>query len=147
MDIFHLVYRSKAVGSPDLGSLQNILEVSQSRNSADLITGFLIYRDGFFMQLLEGPQKKVRECLERIRKDKRNIDLTVLGEVHSSSRMMPEWSMALVKPDQVRVSSESFVDLFDLGASDDVFRDKKALEVMLRLFSKKAEVISQQELR
>lgn len=141
MDIFHLVYRSRSVGTPNAEGLREILEVSRRRNAGDLISGFLIYRDGFFMQLLEGPQKKVRECLSRIEADKRNTDLTVLGEVHSSTRMMPAWSMAYVGADQVKVSSESFIDLFDLGSSDDVFRDKIALEVMLRLFSRNAEPI------
>ena len=141
MDIFHLLYRSKSVGVPDAKTLREILEVSNRRNNEDLITGFLVYRDGYFMQLLEGPQKKVRECLSRIEVDKRNVGLTVLGEVHSSNRMMPDWNMVMVKPAQVKVSSESFIDLFDLGSSDGVFRDKQALEVMLRLFSKKAEVL------
>ena len=146
MDIFHLLYRSKSTGTPDAKVLNDILEVSQRRNKEDLVTGFLIYRDGFYMQLLEGPQKKVRECLERIKADQRNHLVTVLGEVHSSNRMMPDWSMVLVRPEQVKISSESYVDLFDLGSSDDVFRDKQALEVMLRLFSKSAEPISGKEL-
>ncbi len=147
MDIFHLVYRSKSVGAPDGETLRAILEVSRKRNKEDLITGFLIYRDGFFMQLLEGPQKKVRETLSRIEADKRNTALTVLGEAHSSNRMMPDWSMALVKPEQVKVSSESFIDLFDLGSSDDLFRDKQAFEVMLRLFSRNAEAIPDKDIK
>lgn len=98
------------------------------------------------MQLLEGPQTKVRECLARISADKRNMDLTVLGEVHSSNRMMPDWSMASVMAAKVRISSESYIDLFDLGASDGVFRDKHALEGMLRLFSKHASHLPQKDL-
>lgn len=146
MDIFHLLYRSKSVGVPDSATLGDILVVARRRNKEDLISGFLIYRDGYYMQLLEGPQKKVRECLARIEADKRNTALTILGEVHSSNRMMPDWSMAHVMPAQVKVSSESYIDLFDLGSSDDLFRDKQALEVMLRLFSKHALHVTQKDL-
>lgn len=145
MDIFHLLYRSRASGRPDGNTLREILEVSRRNNIRDLITGFLIYRDGFYMQLLEGPQKKVRECVDRIKSDPRNSELIVLGEVHSSNRMMPDWEMAYVRPERVGVSSESYVDLFDLGATDEIFRDKQALETMLRLFSRKAEKLSDEE--
>lgn len=146
MDVFHLLYRSKSAGKPDMKTLRDILAVSRRRNSEDLITGFLIYRDGYYMQLLEGPEKKVRDCLDRIKNDSRNSNVITLGEVESSNRFMPDWTMAFVRSERVKVASKSFVELFDLGADEDIFRDKQALETMLRLFGKNAELIGDEEL-
>lgn len=93
-EIFHLVYFSEAADDLSYTDIKEILEVSRVNNARDEITGILIYRDGFFMQLLEGPEAEVRGTLERIRHDDRNYKVKLLAEGGTANRLFEGWSMA-----------------------------------------------------
>lgn len=138
MPVFHLLYRSAA--SPDLEfrDLEDILLVSRIRNAQDGITGLLVYRDYAFVQLIEGEESRVRALVERIRGDRRNFNLTVLAEVTSDERIMPDWSMGWVDAGKIGVSSAQLFELFDLARDEEVFRTKQSVLTLLRKFSRDA---------
>lgn len=98
-DIFQLVYVSEAC--PDLcyTDLENILFSARKRNSDLNVTGMLIYRDGFFIQFLEGTQKNVKDVIGRIIQDRRHSKLRVVGEWYSLKRYFEKWSMSFVDGD------------------------------------------------
>lgn len=93
-EIFHLVYFSEAADDLSYTDIKEILEVSRNNNARDQITGLLIYRDGHFLQLLEGSEDVVRSTLERIRHDDRNYKVKILHESQSPERLFPSWSLA-----------------------------------------------------
>jgi len=91
--MFHLVYVSNATRRLLGGELRAILEASRDNNVQMEITGLLLYKDGSFMQLLEGREQAVRALLEKIRRDPRHYDLLTLLEGAAERRYFPDWSM------------------------------------------------------
>lgn len=71
-----------------------VLRVSRKNNQLANITGLLAYKEGSFLQILEGPQGALTETLERISKDKRHSGMITLAKRELKERMFPDWSMA-----------------------------------------------------
>ncbi len=78
--------------------LSGILETARTRNGAQGVTGALFYNSGFFAQVLEGPKASVESVFERIQRDERHGDVTVLECGESPARDFEAWSMAHVTP-------------------------------------------------
>ncbi len=92
--IHQLVYVSSATrlfSPPDLLAL---LEQSRRNNSRVGITGMLLYREGNFMQVLEGDPAAVLETHQRIVKDLRHHGLITLKNGRVAARSFAQWSMA-----------------------------------------------------
>lgn len=102
--ITHLIYRSFSQTPLTERQLQHILEKSQANNVQNEITGLLLYRNNTFIQLLEGPEKQVLGCMQRIRKDPRHFGSAIVFLTKSEERLFPSWSMShipekkIVKP-------------------------------------------------
>ncbi|MEZ4416493.1 MAG: BLUF domain-containing protein [Gemmatimonadota bacterium] len=99
--LLRLVYVSTATvpfGRDDLLALVRPIRV---RNQVNAVTGLLVYDEGRFLQLLEGPQDEVEATFQRIRVDPRHRDVTVLFRAAARSRMFGEWQMGLVRLDDL----------------------------------------------
>lgn len=92
--IYHLVYGSHAAAPFSKEQLVALLEKSQRNNQARGISGLLLYRDGIFLQVLEGPEVSVRALFGRICEDPRHQGIEMLMQGHSPRRQFPAWSMA-----------------------------------------------------
>ncbi|MNJ92560.1 Blue light- and temperature-regulated antirepressor YcgF [compost metagenome] len=112
--IFHLVYVSQAVEDISYTDIQDILHVSRDNNAQVGITGLLIFRDGYFLQLLEGDEVPVKKVVEKIIEDDRNFKLRVLVETRSSERLFDEWAMAFFDGDISANETQPLIDLFAL---------------------------------
>ncbi len=78
-EIEQIVYTSSAFRRDMPSSdIEQILETSRRNNAKDDITGLLLYRDGSFVQFLEGPRSKVQQCYDRIAKDPRHRGLVII---------------------------------------------------------------------
>lgn len=75
-------------------TLESILFVAQRNNVANHLTGELAYGDGYFIQILEGPEAFLVPTMERIRKDVRHHGLQVVGPMPIAHRVFPDWCMA-----------------------------------------------------
>lgn len=111
--VFHLVYISEAAEDLGYSDLQEILAVSRTKNARDNITGCLIYRDGYFLQLLEGEEDAVKRLANKIRFDSRNSNLRVLITTTSTERLFGDWSMAFFDGDISTPSTQHLIDLFE----------------------------------
>ena len=92
-----LVYVSAGVrlfGEPEVA---DILAQSHRNNERAGITGMLLYRDGNFMQVLEGSDAAVQTTLKRIRGDERHRGIVVLKTDKISQRSFSQWTMAFRK--------------------------------------------------
>lgn len=99
-EIFRLVYISEAHHEVCYTDLENILFSARNRNSKLDITGILIHRDDFFIQLLEGPEAHVKEVLSLIIKDRRHKNLRVIKEWTSTQpRYFDKWAMSFIDGD------------------------------------------------
>ena len=95
MGIYRLIYCSVA-SDPKNVDLEEILEASHSNNSADNITGMLVYSQGHFLQVIEGDRLALTSLFSRINSDPRHgkVELIAMGEV--DFRLFPEWSMRAI---------------------------------------------------
>jgi len=91
--MFYLVYVSLAADDISKQDLLDILEESRPRNSHAGITGMLLYKDGNFMQVLEGEEPSVKELYERVRRDSRHRGVLTLAEGQRQRRQFGDWSM------------------------------------------------------
>ena len=73
--------------------LDGLLDVSRTSNAARGLTGMLLYRDGRFMQVLEGPEDAVRSTLVRIAADPRHSGVWTLATETIEERAFPDWTM------------------------------------------------------
>jgi hypothetical protein len=132
----HIVYTSKASPSMTEESLDAILKKARDSNKRNNLTGFLIVRDGYFLQLLEGPDVDVKNCFSKITKDSRHSNLVLQAVLSSNERMMGSWDMARVSLPDVISSSESLLSLFEAGRNGTVYKAKEPILFMLKNFSK-----------
>ena len=132
-----LVYCSSATrrfGEPELAEL---LTVSRAGNTARGITGLLLYRDGEFVQILEGARSHVEELMRTIDRDPRHTDVRVLLEEPLHERRFAEWTMGY----QSLVPAESgmatgYRDSFDdirMGDHDMIGRAMMELTLWFRV--------------
>lgn len=98
MKLVQLIYTSTASAGLGEGEVLDILRKSQGANLARKITGLLLYRDGCFLQLLEGDEGEVMALFERISRDPRHSGVIPLWEGPAERAAMPTWAMAYFSP-------------------------------------------------
>jgi Sensors of blue-light using FAD len=92
--VYFLVYVSAAVTWFSDSELRALLSGARARNEHAGITGMLLYKDGNFMQAIEGPEAAVRALYRRIEADRRHHGLLVLDSGAQEARQFALWSMA-----------------------------------------------------
>ncbi|OII03976.1 BLUF domain-containing protein [Curtobacterium sp. Leaf154] len=92
--LLSLVYMSAANQVFDQELLDALLEHAREHNTASDLSGLLVYKDGRFMQLLEGPEAAVLETYRRITDDPRHTEIGLLVEERIHTRRFGEWKMA-----------------------------------------------------
>jgi hypothetical protein len=88
-----ITYVSSATVEFPPEALRLLLEVARSHNEAAQVTGMLLYHQGSFMQVIEGPAEGVREIHQRIVEDGRHRGMITLLQEHIDARHFPKWSM------------------------------------------------------
>jgi len=73
--------------------MHDILAVSAKRNQRDAITGLLLADGESFVQVLEGADRLVTACYERILMDDRHRDARLRLLAGIDERSFPRWSM------------------------------------------------------
>ena len=76
--------------------IQHILAASKVNNTRVGVTGALMFNAGCFGQVLEGPQDAVEAVFERIQRDARHGDVSLLEVRPIEMRAFPTWSMGFV---------------------------------------------------
>ncbi len=93
MSLISLIYVSSAQVPFSNGDLTALLEISRRNNALIDVTGMLVYRDGNFMQAIEGEEQTIQQLQEKIRRDPRHDGLITLLTQRIETRQFPEWSM------------------------------------------------------
>ncbi len=100
MVVFSLVYTSHAVQPFTADELVELLRLAREKNARLGITGLLLYREGAFMQALEGDEAVVRELYASIRQDPRHHLVLTLVAMPVATRQFQDWSMGFSNLDQ-----------------------------------------------
>lgn len=91
--MIHLVYLSSATHLFSKQELLDLLQKARSNNHQLNVSGMLLYKDGNFIQVLEGEAAQVRPLFETINRDPRHSGVIVLLDEEISERQFPDWSM------------------------------------------------------
>ncbi|MGI4755304.1 MAG: BLUF domain-containing protein [Janthinobacterium lividum] len=76
--------------------LEQILHTARENNKAVSVTGALLFNTEYFAQVLEGPRTAVEDIFERIQRDRRHSQVTVVDNGWAETRNFPDWAMAHV---------------------------------------------------
>ena len=99
MSLITLAYVSSATTLFTPEELGELLTRSRTKNAAAGITGMLLYKDGNFLQVLEGEEESVIELKTRIARDPRHHGMIVMLQQAVGAREFGDWSMAFVDLD------------------------------------------------
>jgi len=89
----HLIYLSSARRDFSAQELQELLVRSRYHNEQQGITGLLLYKDGNFLQAIEGEEEAVESLYARIEADPRHHGLMVLFHEEIPERDFASWTM------------------------------------------------------
>lgn len=109
--MIRLIYVSHATVPFGTAELDALLELSRRKNAECGVTGMLVYRDGDFLQILEGPEQAVRQTFGRIAADPRHSGAIVIDDTPVSAREFADWWMGFQRIDGGNVPP-GFVDFF-----------------------------------
>ncbi len=93
MELRRLIYTSQATEPFNKRKLLDLLHESRAYNSIDNITGVLMHKEGFFLQVIEGESEAVQNLFNRIIKDERHKEIRIAQDLKVTSRLFPQWSM------------------------------------------------------
>jgi hypothetical protein len=93
---YQIIYSSVSSTPMQTEDLQDLLRRAQDNNARQGITGALVYVDGFFLQILEGPMESVSKLMEKIARDLRHETVTVLQAGEVAAAGFSDWTMAYV---------------------------------------------------
>jgi hypothetical protein len=91
--VYSIAYVSSATKPLTHAELTAMLKKGRANNARSGVTGMLLYKDGNFMQVLEGDEVAVRATFERISRDPRHHNLIVLLQGEKPKREFPEFLM------------------------------------------------------
>lgn len=93
MTLISLVYVSFARHPMSEDDLRALLEECRTNNEKLNVTGMLLYRNGFFIQALEGDEEVVEKLYAEILKDPRHQNVLRVYTASIKARSFPSWTM------------------------------------------------------
>jgi len=121
---------SKANGISVPTGLSEIFRASRKKNAILGVSGILSYRNGYYIQILEGPANSVDQIYEKIKADNRHTNVTLLFETSITERSFPQWSMKLLQSVKKDVDFVRFIE----KNSDSITTLNKKRRELLNIF-------------
>ena len=135
MSLISLVYVSYAAHPMTDDELRTLLEECRSNNQRLQVTGMLLYRQGFFIQDLEGEESVILPLFEAIAKDTRHRNVIKIHQRELITRSFPNWSMGFNKlGDGATLPMEGFTDFLQQPNTEYLLHDPDRARVMLESF-------------
>nr|WKN35170.1 BLUF domain-containing protein [Tunicatimonas sp. TK19036] len=100
--MFALTYYSKAISAFDDERLYKLSAKARDKNRKLQVTGFLQYKDGYFLQYLEGTKSTVEDLMAAIAQDKRHTVLRTVYLAERDSRRFDNWHMRYWKESEFK---------------------------------------------
>lgn len=120
--MFSLTYISTALRHCDAGQLHKLLEKSRTNNSLHGITGMLLYKDGSFIQAIEGPEAALRQLYRNICRDPMHFNVLTLLEENIKERHFSDWSMGFADLSGTTETPDAYIPAARLQGHLDPFR-------------------------
>lgn len=119
--------------------LLDILGKSRANNTLLGITGMLLYKDGNFMQVIEGPDEPIKDLFNKISRDPRHKGVIVLLKQKITQREFPDWSMGFRNLRDVDLNfTPGYRDFLNVSLTSPTFEaDPTRAQRLLLMFRKK----------
>jgi hypothetical protein len=93
--IYQLCYISYSSQTHEetLNGMGQLMDISVKNNQELNVTGMLLYRDGIFMQLIEGNKDDILRLFGKIVTDSRHNNISTVFSMDGEERVFPHWSM------------------------------------------------------
>ncbi|MGI4834605.1 MAG: BLUF domain-containing protein [Janthinobacterium lividum] len=89
-----IVYISEATANPSQAALLTLLRQARAEHQRAQLTGLLLYREGRFLQILEGSETPLREFFSRVAADPRHGKLELLADGPKPTPDFRDWHMS-----------------------------------------------------
>ena len=133
-NLLRLIYTSRACIPFDDASLKALLEKSRINNYHTGITGVLSFGNGFFLQVLEGPDREVITLYSKIIADPRHRDCEILDISLTHQPLFSNWTMGFVG--QVKKIGDHYNEMLDYRTiREDPERTRNLLNALLEIVS------------
>ena len=129
-----LVYVSSATHLMAESELIDLLRTCRDNNAKAGITGMLLYKDGNFMQAIEGPEDAVTHLHRKILADPRHKGLITLVREPINTRQFGDWSMAFRNVDLLsETEREAYSEFLNEPFTEESFgsNPNKALKLLI----------------
>jgi hypothetical protein len=93
--LHQLVYVSRPAPSLTLTDVSAIVAAATDRNEELGMTGFLAFRPGWFLQVIEGSRDNISRLFCRIARDNRHDQVELISVAPIERRMFGQWGMGL----------------------------------------------------
>ena len=91
--MYRIIYKSRSVEALNWDIVRSITNVSEINNEACGLTGVLLASRSHFMQAIEGRFEDVNAVFRRICRDKRHVELSIIGFTVIDARLFGGWGM------------------------------------------------------
>ncbi|MDF7811633.1 BLUF domain-containing protein [Hymenobacter sp. YC55] len=137
LSVYQVLYHSRATSLPSEADLVDLLESSRRFNAEHQITGLLLYSEGRYVQVLEGPEADVRALYGRIKADTRHEHVVTVLEGPEPQRRFADWRMGF---GQLAVSQADQVldTIRDQAPSNGLLVNDPHLQALLEAFGSHA---------
>jgi hypothetical protein len=97
--MYQLIYVSSATETFTREKFLDLSFVMSAENAKSGITGMLVFKDGNFMEVLEGEEAEVKAVFSKTNLDPRHTLVSVIQEGEIQDREYPTWVMTFHNPD------------------------------------------------
>jgi hypothetical protein len=104
MSLHQIIYTSQASEQFNKRNLLDLLHTSRGYNTIDNISGLLMHRNGYFLQIIEGEQDVVENLFQRLSNDTRHKNIKMILDRTVESRLFSNWAMGCADFDEPELS-------------------------------------------
>ena len=104
MALRRIVYTSQASEQFSKRGLLDLLHESRAFNTIDKISGVLMHRKGYFLQVVEGDSDVLNDLFARLKRDPRHKDFKIISDSSVDSRLFSNWAMGCADFDKPELS-------------------------------------------
>ena len=124
--IYQLVYSSQATQDFWPDDLFQLVETSRRKNALRSVTGMLLFREGQFLQLLEGPAREVKSVFEFVKRDPRHDTVKIVLSESVEERQFPDWTMGFERLDDAWSVPRAWATILEDGLNSDSMAENPA---------------------
>lgn len=140
MALISLTYVSFEAYPMTEADLLKILDTAHKFNPSQNITGMLLFRNGYFIQALEGDDAAVDALYEKIAADPRHRNVMLVARESISRRSFGDWAMGFKNLHELDLTQyEDYIDLLKQPFNDQFFAENPSrAKTLLKLFVEEA---------